>query len=624
MIPWVDKFKRLISFIIIVGILGLLIACNPDENDDNGNNEPPVLTTKYINGITILSKSETNDKIEFELYENDNFHDLDVNPYDYNQFKIIGVFKTPSSETKNIHAFWYQDFELILDTNWKGTPNGISGQASTNPDEPQGLERAIPTGNPHYRLRYNTQEIGLHDLKINIYLKNKLVQTLNYEFDVIDSGNEYQGVLKVEQTHKRNLVYDNGKTFIAVGQNTSWYTSTTRQSVDYDVWFSKMNENNANFARIWMGVWNFSLHFGDSYDNFDSRQARALRLDKVFNLADEFDIHFMLTFINHGQFSASVNPQWIENPWNVRNGGILSKPYQFFTNAEAKETYKQQLIYIISRWGYSDKVIWELWNEVDWTDNYNALAVTAWHNEMTNVIKEVDAYDHLITTSYKGNTGSAYSSDNIDFANPHDYGYANVNVMEKLVPIIDSLYAKYQKPILQSEIGIGWQNGAENRNADPTGVSIKQNQWAGIMGGSLGGAMNWWWDSFVHPLDLYYRFKGAGEFAKKMDLVGENYNLLHKLSGVKINNNNTKILGYIVDDRIYGYLYDKKWTHKNTNINEKTVNVEIPFMNGKYDLEIYDTDSGELLLTTEVIISNNKFSYSFSFKEDKAFILKEK
>jgi len=123
---------------------------------------------------------------------------------------------------------------------------------------------------------------------------------------------------------------------------------------------------------------------------------------------------------------------------------------------------------------------------------------------------------------------------------------------------------------------------------------------------------------------LYYRFKGAGEFAKKMDLVGENYNLLHKLSGVKINNNNTKILGYIVDDRIYGYLYDKKWTHKNTNINEKTVNVEIPFMNGKYDLEIYDTDSGELLLTTEVIISNNKFSYSFSFKEDKAFILKEK
>ena len=42
MIPWVDKFKRLISFIIIVGILGLLIACNPDENDDNGDNEPPV------------------------------------------------------------------------------------------------------------------------------------------------------------------------------------------------------------------------------------------------------------------------------------------------------------------------------------------------------------------------------------------------------------------------------------------------------------------------------------------------------------------------------------------------------------------------------------------------------
>ena len=51
---------------------------------------------------------------------------------------------------------------------------------------------------------------------------------------------------------------------------------------------------------------------------------------------------------------------------NVKNGGILSKSYHFY-NAEAKETYKQQLIYIILGGVIVIKYL-ELWNEVDWTD----------------------------------------------------------------------------------------------------------------------------------------------------------------------------------------------------------------------------------------------------------------
>lgn len=95
-------------------------------------------------------------------------------------------------------------------------------------------------------------------------------------------------------------------------------------------------------------------------------------MDKVLELAEQKGIYIMLTFINHGQFSTKVNPQWNENPWNKKNGGILTKPEEFFTNTEAKKQFKKIIRYIIARWGYSTNIMsWELFNEVSWTDNYD-------------------------------------------------------------------------------------------------------------------------------------------------------------------------------------------------------------------------------------------------------------
>lgn len=582
--------------------------------------KPIELEEGLFSDLNLLGEAKVNEKIEFELIETTEYLKLALNPYSYDEFKVIGTFKSPSGEERVVNAFWFLDYDLYLDSTINKTPTGISGMASTNPNELQGEERVIVKGNPHYRLRYSTNEEGLHNLTIKVYLENNEMEIITKSFNVEAGVKTSKGVIKIEETHKRNFIFENGETFIPIGENTSWYTSSTRKTEDYRIWFSKLAENSANFARVWMATWGFALHT-NSYQEFDLEN--AIRLDKVFDLADQYEIYFMLAFLNHGQFSETVNAEWGNNPWNQVNGGILNKPKDFFTNSEAKAAYKNQLSYIIARWGYSDKVIWELWNEVDWV-NASANDINNWHQEMSTFVKEKDGYRHLVTTSYKGKTGSSYNLENIDFVNPHDYGYRDLNVMEKLVPDIKRIYDLYQKPVLQSEIGIDYQNGQNNRNLDPTGISIKQSQWAGMMGGGAGGAMNWWWDSYVHPNDLYYRFKGAGEFSKKMDMVGISYNLLQSLNGVNVNNNNTKLIGYKIDERVYGYLYDKSWKYNNTNINDKNVKVEIPLSNGSYLLEIYDTDSGELIESINKEIINGKFSHTFTVREDKAFIIKEK
>lgn len=615
------RHKALILLVLMLAIF--IVSCTPEETSEPTETE--VKPMHLINGVNLVTTDPvTFEKVEFSLFDTEIYKALELNPFDYRDIKIQGRFRSPSQKEYIIPAFWYQDYEIFLNTSWTGQPNGISGQASTNPNEPQGLEMVNYIGDPHFRLRYLPQEAGEHKLDVEVYKEGAIVQVIQSTFQVNDGHKDYKGVIKVDKTHNRHFMFENGDTFIPIGQNNGWYTSSTRQSEDYRVWFDLMNQNNANFTRIWMGTWSFSLHWGQKYDDFTTRQPHAARLDKVVELASEYDIYYMLALLNHGQFSATVNAQWANNPWNKSKGGILDYPSQFFTNVIAKETYKQQLLYIIARWGYSSHLAaWELFNEVDWTDGFNAAAVYMWHSEMAQFLKENDPYNHMVTTSYKGTTGSAYQSPYIDFVNPHDYGYASKNIMVHLTPVLQNLFNAYKKPVLHSEIGVNWENGRLTTDLDPTGISLKQSQWAGMMGGGAGAAMNWWWDSWVHPNNLYYRFKGAGAYAKQMNLVGTNYDLLHTLNGVTISNSQTGILGYRVDSRIYGYVFDRNWRHNYTSINTKTVSFTIPLPSGQYDMFMYDTDTGEITDTLTLIIQSGVAIFNLTFKEDTAFIILE-
>ncbi|NLG82889.1 MAG: hypothetical protein GX490_10315 [Bacilli bacterium] len=581
----------------------------------------PVPKEVVIEDIVLVTDDPKQfERVEFALYGDSITIKREGNPFNYEYLNITGTFISPSGKTIILPAFWTRDYEISLDTNYKGTPSGLSGVPSTNPNEIQGRQVITWKGEEHYRLRFLPEESGTWRLIVTVMKNGVIVQANQKIFEVNENAINFKGFIQIEPKHKHNFVFQNGELFIPLGQNTAWYTSSTRRTYDYDVWFSKMHENGANAARIWLATWGFSLHWGSNYDEF--RLDRAAELDRVLDLAQEYDIFILLTLINHGQFSANVNAEWSKNPWNVINGGILSKPNQFFYNKKAKDTYKSQLLYIIGRYGYSSNIIaWELWNEVDWTDDFNTLDVRTWHREMTEFIKNNDPYNHLVSTSFKGETHSIYTLNLLDFTNPHSYGYASQNINATLPNRIKDIWESYQKPVFYSEIGINWENGAKTTQADPTGISIHQQNWAGMMSGAVGGAMNWWWDSWVHPNDLYYRFKGASVFAKELNLLGDSYELLSDLD-ISISNNKVDILGYKVDNRIYGYLYDIDWKHDRPSIGARSnVTVTLPLASGSYTLRIFDTVTGEVIQTESLNVTNQVVLTIPAFQFDYAFII---
>ena len=574
--------------------------------------------TSLFCGVSEITTTPTvHEKVELCLEErNPGFIKDHYNPFDYNAIDVYGEFVSPSGKSMVVDAFWYRDYVISLDT-FINTGNAVEG-------EPNGLEITKLTGDPEYRIRFRPDEAGEWNYKIYVAVADGVYEELNGKITVADSDKEYKGQIQVDKTNNRVFQYEDGSTFMPIGENIGWWTNNSRKIYDYYVWFLNSHNNNMNIARIWMATWGFCLHWGKSIYDLSDRLAFAGRLDRTIEYAEQFDIYVMLTLINHGQFSSQTNAEWASNPYNVKNGGILDKPEKFFTDFQAKTVYKNELKYILARYGYSDKIMcWELFNEVDWTDNAEIYAVNIknWHKEMATFIRQNDPYNHMISTSYKTEQGLAFSLDEIDYVCPHNYGYANKNICEALPSVQDRLYNQYKKPVLYAEIGIDWENGQNNYRLDPKGISLKQASWAGMMGGGAGGAMNWWWDSYVHPYNLYHQFAGAGAYAKLLNLSGADYTQLRTLNGVT-KPDSVGLIGYRFDNRIYGYVYDKAWKYNNATGELNGINVSIPFTDGNYKLTIYNTDTGYQLLEKNISVSGGNVVIDFpAFTNDIAFII---
>lgn len=144
-----------------------------------------------------------------------------------------------------------------------------------------------------------------------------------------------------------------------------------------------------------------------------------------------------------------------------------------------------------------------------------------------------------------------------------------------------------------------------------------------MLGGGAGSAMNWWWDSHVHPHNLYYRFKGAAKYAQYLDMISDRYVLLKDVT--EINHQDIKCIGYLLDNRIYGYLYDVNWKYTELNVNPiENVEIIIACDDGTYELRIFDTLSGDITEERVVETSNGKLALFFNrIHQDLAFILKK-
>lgn len=327
--------------------------------------------------------------------------------------------------------------------------------------------------------------------------------------------------------------FDSGKPFRGIGENVGWESrSFEDKKWTYDYLLPTLSENGANFFRTWMCVWNLPLAFPvvndtDRYTNSDGyfHDGGMRRMDELVNLSDSLGLYMMLSFDAHG--SLMEDGYWKFNSHNVKNGGTANTPEEFFTNDASKQKYKNRLRYIVARWGYSTSIAaWEFFNEIDnavfTATPHDSILISHdiiknWHDEMSTYLKEVDPYDHLITTSVSHREIEGMNDlPNLDFNQKHIY-----NKTHEIAPTIDEFVSLHKKPYVIGEFGYDWNWDNVTHDRGPGfDYDYKRGLWYGMFSPTPILPMTWWWEFFDERGMTKY-FKHVREISDRMLAAGK-------------------------------------------------------------------------------------------------------
>ncbi len=412
------------------------------------------------------------------------------NPFNPTIISLDATFTSPSGKTSVVPAFWYQGYNRSL-------------ASSTEVD--------TPTSAPQWRIRFTPVEAGAYTLSLAIQTNGLAYGTFTTNFTVVSNSAParfgYVGIA----SGNRYFQTGDGQALPLNGSCVCW--PGTKATYDYDSWFSLMNTNRENFARIWM--WPPSQgYFGiectpGTLNNYSLNN--AWQLDYVFQLAEQKGIYLQLCLDFHGMFwitnASNYNNDWQYNPYNSANGGPCTQPDAFFTNSTAQTLYQYRLRYLIGRYGYSQNLLgWEFFNEIDnaFTNitgapasqsvNYNDCLV--WHTNMAGWMRNHDPNHHLLTTSvgWSHVFTKFLNLPQLDYNQDHVYGVSGPATY--LAGDSASFLATYGKLVLIGEYGISYNGLNADTPGDPYSRGFRQGVWGGALGGSAGTAMSWWWDSF--------------------------------------------------------------------------------------------------------------------------------
>jgi Domain of unknown function (DUF5060) len=420
------------------------------------------------------------------------------NPYDYSDVWVKATFTGPDGQVRTVDGFFVQEYELT--------------DAQTG--------SIAPKGAGVFKIRFAPTRPGSWSYTVSCATAAGTATFPAQTFQCTPPADGHnKGFVRAGQSNY--LHFDNGAPYVPIGKNLCWQQNNPY--VNYRDWLGKMRDHGANFFRLWQCHWGLGLEWrNNGYQGLlRYRQDNAFYLDWLLDFAAANGLYAQVCLQHHGQVSTKVNPNWGENPYNAANGGPCAATLDFFGHAEARKMTKNRLRYLLARWGYARSIMaWELFNEVDWTDDYaaNKNAVADWHADMAAFLKQNDPNKRLVTTSFaeESHDPAVWNAPDIDYTQTHFYVKSS-NPERTLAAGTARYLGQYDKPTLNGEFSIDGL-GPVVGSADPDGIHLHNGLWASLFGGGMGSAMTWWWDNYFDPKNLYYHYAPLAAVSQKIPL----------------------------------------------------------------------------------------------------------
>ncbi|RAJ22395.1 cellulase (glycosyl hydrolase family 5) [Pedobacter cryoconitis] len=379
----------------------------------------------------------------------------------------------------------------------------------------------IQAGKAVWKARFSPLEDGKYLYHFELESNKEPVLSKEMTFVSLTNGTD-PGFLRKNNAY--TFKFDNGDLFRGIGENIAWESrSFENDKWTYDYLLPSLSKNGANFFRTWMSYWNLPLEWQKvnmtkRYQNTSAyfNPGAIKRMDELVNMTDSLNLYFMLTLEWHGHFMEKGG--WKDSPYNVINGGPAKTPADFFSNDAARDRFKNKLRYCVARWGYSTHIAaWEFFNEVDnaaFTEDDGIIiplnSIAQWHLEMSRYLKDLDPYQHMVTTSISHRDIIGMNSiPYIDFNQKHIYKHTG-----KIPAIYKDYISNFGKPYVIGEFGYRWED-ADPQYSTAFNYDFKRGLWYGLFSPTPILPMSWWWELFDDEQMAPY-FAGVREISDKM------------------------------------------------------------------------------------------------------------
>jgi PKD repeat protein len=510
--------------------------------------------------FTIADTYLTNEKVELGFLTKIFYE----SPFDPDIVSINALITQPDGTIREVPCFFYEKV------------TNESGSWMTDTDE-------------HYwMVRWSSEQAGVHQIQLEI--TDVEGQNLGTVQEVNLLAGTTKGIIKKSANNRQFYQHSTQEMYYPFGINVAW-----NDIGNYAKTIQNLSDGKANWVRYWHAAFtNQALEWNDGIGNYSA--IAAAKQDSIIELCKQNNVYLQMCIFHHGMFSQTVNPNWPQSPYNTINGGMLVDPEEFFYNEAAKTHTKKLLRYIVARWGYSPELFgWELFNEVQWTGNHPNQSslweeeVILWHDEMGQYLKEIDAFDHLVTTSAADSQlDELADQEGIDIIQYHTYP-AQKLVNDLLNKDDNFLMDHPETSVICGEYGYA-NNGVVPYDEQRLAI------WSSIF--SQVPHLTWRWGEYCETewTDL---FKAPATFMEEEEIMEQeewfdwSISVNSSISGLR-----TK--GFTQNNQnAYGLIYDEDL---GDNISDVTIDLSnLPF--GKYTLETTDIKTGVQLIEENLEIT---------------------
>lgn len=379
---------------------------------------------------------------------------------------------------------------------------------------PTGDGPPTPVGGPQLHIRHTARVAGNHAWVLRGPDDQELARgTLTVS---APRTKRPVGMLQVSQDNPRLLAFRDHTIFIPIGPNVCW-TVAPDQLGKFAKHFANLAKHGGNHVRLWCASWCGQIE-GETPDAY--RLEQAWMMDRILALAREHGLMVTIVLDNHHDMGlGKFFPYGVTYQERVKN----------FLSATPGGQHRRRMRYVLARWGADDSIAaWELFNELDLAQPMRDAALR-WAAGTSTLFKSLDVDQRLLTISWAGDDWDPVAKlPAIDLGQVHSYvvewsdklGMRKTATRDGVGMLLSAAERGMTlgKPYCFSEVGYqGTNEDNKGNDLDTQGLLLRQQAWAGFLLGGYGSGMNWWWDVYIEPKQLWSGYRGLARVLPRLD-----------------------------------------------------------------------------------------------------------